>query len=198
MQFKTLTSKCAALSDERDALRAEQQKRDDEARIQLEREEAESAALKRRLDGVEEQRQTLHDRCVELEKRLDNDISLYYRGGDAEGREGGKRDDLQRLVVRYRESLRLVVDQLRHTADFLATRVSGGSANAEIDELVARIQAMQAELEDASNLSQRLLGETRRESSRLWAAECRARLQKSATRSSGSTTSSLSAWTRRS
>ena len=98
LQFKTLTSKCATLSDERDTLLAEQRKRDKEARAQLERDAAEIATLKRRLRSLEEQRGLYHDRCVELEKRLDNDISLYYRGGDGERREGGKRDDLQRLV----------------------------------------------------------------------------------------------------
>ncbi|KAI6200210.1 hypothetical protein M3Y96_00708800 [Aphelenchoides besseyi] len=77
--FQTLAARCAELMEERDSLLLQTEQTTLEHRTEINQKNQEVESLKRQLTEVSRERDEMFDRCLQLEKQLDEDLSAHYQ-----------------------------------------------------------------------------------------------------------------------
>ncbi|KAI6233569.1 hypothetical protein M3Y99_00892300 [Aphelenchoides fujianensis] len=144
--FRSLAQQCADLAAERDALFAERAQMDDEHRADIQRADDAIADLQRQVREIGLERDEVFDKCIQLERQLDEHHSVHCRTELEHS--GGSRSSAHR--------------RRRRDAAVEESRSSDSSTKAHLRALQITCEDQQAELENRAGIIaklQELLGQ---------------------------------------
>ncbi|KAI6213922.1 hypothetical protein M3Y94_00208700 [Aphelenchoides besseyi] len=77
--FQTLAARCAELMEERDSLLLQTEQTTSQHRTEISRKNQEIESMRKQLTEVSRERDEMFNRCLQLERQLDEDLSAHYQ-----------------------------------------------------------------------------------------------------------------------